>query len=31
MGVIDRLRELGAQEGDTVKIGEAEFAFAEEV
>lgn len=26
-GVIDRLREMGAEEGDTVKIGETEFDF----
>ncbi len=26
-GVIDRLREMGAQEGDTVRIGEMEFDF----
>lgn len=30
IGVIERLRELGAEEGDTVKIGELEFAFAED-
>ncbi len=28
-GVIDRLREMGAQEGDTVRIGEREFDFVE--
>ncbi len=28
-GVIDRLRELGAEEGDTVRIGETEFDFVE--
>ncbi len=26
-GVIDRLREMGAEEGDTVRIGETEFDF----
>ncbi len=26
-GVIDRLREMGAEEGDTVHIGETEFDF----
>jgi len=30
LGVINRLRDLGAEEGDTVKIGNLEFAFAEE-
>ena len=30
IGVIDRLRELGAQEGDTVAVGEVEFAFSDE-
>ncbi|MCX7798991.1 MAG: GTPase ObgE [Fimbriimonadales bacterium] len=30
MGVIDRLRELGCGEGDTVQIGEWEFAFSDE-
>ncbi len=29
-GVFDRLRELGAAEGDTVFVGEEEFAFTEE-
>ena len=28
-GVIDRLREMGAKEGDTVAIGEMEFDFVE--
>ncbi|NLE19640.1 MAG: GTPase ObgE [Clostridiales bacterium] len=28
-GVIDRLRELGAREGDTVRLGEMEFDFIE--
>ena len=28
-GVIDRLREMGAEEGDTVRIGEMEFEFVE--
>ncbi len=30
IGVIDRLRELGAEEGDTVSVGEVEFAFSDE-
>ena len=30
IGVIKKLRDLGATEGDTVTIGELEFAFAEE-
>jgi len=30
IGVIDRLRDLGAQEGDTVAVGEVEFAFSDE-
>ncbi len=30
MGVIGRLRELGAEEGDTVRIGDLEFAFSDE-
>ena len=30
IGVIDRLRELGAEEGDTVAVGEVEFAFSDE-
>lgn len=30
MGVIDRLRELGCVDGDTVQIGEWEFAFSDE-
>jgi GTP-binding protein len=30
LGVINRLRDLGAEQGDTVKIGELEFAFSEE-
>ena len=30
IGVIDRLRQLGAQEGDTVAVGEVEFAFSDE-
>jgi GTP-binding protein len=28
-GVIDRLRELGAEEGDTVRLGDMEFEFVE--
>ncbi len=31
LGVIDKLRELGAQEGDTVFVGEAVFSFTEEL
>ena len=27
MGVIRRLRDLGAQDGDTVRIGKEEFDF----
>ena len=30
IGVIDRLRELGAEEGDTVAVGDVEFAFSDE-
>lgn len=30
IGVIDRLRDLGAQEGDTVAVGDVEFAFSDE-
>ncbi|MEJ5170477.1 MAG: GTPase ObgE [Fimbriimonadales bacterium] len=30
MGVIGRLRELGCSEGDTVQIGDWEFAFSDE-
>ena len=30
IGVIDRLRELGAEEGDTVAVGQVEFAFSDE-
>ena len=29
LGVIDRLREAGAQEGDTVVLGDMEFDFVE--
>jgi GTPase len=29
IGVIDKLRDLGAEEGDTVFVGEAVFAFAD--
>ncbi|MGV3618325.1 MAG: GTPase ObgE [Fimbriimonas sp.] len=31
LGVIDRLREAGAQDGDDVEIGEASFSFADEL
>jgi len=31
IGVIDRLRKLGAEEGDNVRIGDAEFDFSEEL
>jgi len=30
IGVIDKLRKLGAQEGDSVLIGDYEFAFTDE-
>jgi len=30
IGVIEKLREHGAQEGDTVFIGEISFAFTDE-
>lgn len=30
LGVIERLREMGASEGDTVVVGEAVFAFTDE-
>ena len=30
LGVIDRLRELGAEEGDSVRIGERVFAFTDQ-
>jgi len=30
IGVIDKLREIGAQEGDNVEIGEVSFAFTDE-
>lgn len=30
MGVLEKLREMGAEEGDTVLIGEVEFAFEED-
>jgi GTP-binding protein len=30
IGLIDKLRELGAKHGDTVLIGEHELAFSEE-
>jgi GTP-binding protein len=29
LGVIDRLREMGAEEGDTVYVGEAVFGFTD--
>jgi GTPase len=29
MGVIDKLREMGVEEGDSVEIGEIEFAFSD--
>lgn len=31
MGVIDKLRELGVEEGDSVEIGEIEFAFSDQI
>lgn len=31
LGVIERLRELGAEEGDTVVVGEAVFAFTDDL
>jgi len=31
IGVIEKLRKLGAQDGDTVKVGKTEFAFSEEL
>ena len=31
MGVIERLREMGIEEGDTVEIGEAELAFSDDL
>jgi len=30
VGVIDKLREAGAVEGDTVRIGDYEFTFTDE-
>lgn len=30
IGVIDRLRQLGAEEGDLVTVGDVEFAFSDE-
>jgi GTP-binding protein len=30
LGVIERLREMGAQEGDTVRVDDVEFAFSDE-
>ena len=30
LGIINKLRDMGVQEGDTVRIGDLEFAFAEE-
>jgi GTP-binding protein len=29
MGVIDRLRDLGAEDGDSVRIGDWVFSFVE--
>lgn len=31
MGVIEKLREMGVQEGDTVEIGEAELAYSDDL
>ena len=31
MGVIDKLREMGVEEGDSVEIGDVEFAFSEQL
>lgn len=31
IGVIDKLRAMGAEEGDTVRIGETEFAFTDDL
>jgi GTP-binding protein len=31
LGVINKLRDLGAKDGDTVRIGEFEFGFAEDL
>ncbi len=31
IGVVDKLRQMGAQEGDTVRIGETEFAFTDDI
>ena len=31
IGVIEKLRDLGAQEGDTVTIGEVSFSFTDEI
>ncbi|HEY3782194.1 MAG TPA: GTPase ObgE [Fimbriimonadaceae bacterium] len=30
LGIINKLRDMGVQEGDTVRIGDLEFAFADE-
>lgn len=30
IGVIDRLKEMGVEEGDTVRVGDLEFAFTED-
>jgi GTP-binding protein len=30
VGLIEKLREMGAEEGDTVRVGTAEFAFTDE-
>jgi GTP-binding protein len=31
MGVIEKLREMGVEEGDSVEIGEVEFAFSDQL
>jgi len=31
MGVIEKLREMGVEEGDSVEIGEIEFAFSDAI
>ena len=31
MGVIDKLREMGVEEGDSVEIGDVEFAFSDQI
>jgi len=30
LGVIEKLRDLGAEEGDTVYVGQAVFSFTDE-